>query len=864
MIGKTISHYKIVDKLGEGGMGSVWKAEDTTLNRLVAIKVLSSHLAENEEARERFVREAQATSSLNHSNITTVYELLEDDGEQYIVMEYVDGKTIRDVVESSRVSIRRAVDMLIQAAEALGAAHNKGILHRDVKSANIMVSMEGNVKVMDFGLAHLEERSQLTRTGTTMGTIAYSSPEQLVGAPVDKRSEIFSLGVVFYELLTGQLPFKSPSEGELVFEIINTEQDMLTTCREDVPENVCSVVNKMLIKKPELRYQTCGELLTDLKAIRSELETTTVQISTAGDASRAKKNALTIGIASAVVITGLIAVFLGRGKGSELDPDYIVVDVIVNRTADPSLDIFGEHVTNMIVGGISRAGLNKVVPAEDVFQFYQSVMGESGTQEEQSNPLQALVSAYKSGTAIVGTIFPLSDSTIEIRLRIKNMRTGDYLLSLEPISGTLEYREDLLERIHQEVLGALAGVFDPKFSLFAVQFSPPPSPEAFAEYRKGLEEYFKRQRPNAVQHFYLANEIDRDYLTPLVWAARVNSVMVTRESLSATDSLVAILTPLFPQLTPFEQLMVEKSAKYDRGTINWSAGYELAIKTAELAPGPLWTFDLGQYSRIIGHPQEALDYFAEVDPDAALIRNWPGWCNQVTEALNMVGRHEEAFELAREHRRRQPDSWVSYAIEVRTLACLGYVEEILALFEESKRLQATSTYSSGMLLRARAGPRLRGYGYRDEATRVFEIALDWYEDERGEDKSRYRSSIAGALYGLERWEEARAIYSELNQETGRYQNCLGWIAAHLGDVDEARMWGEQLAAYTDTLTHQKYISRRDQAQLAALLGDREEAVQLLQLAITEGQAHTHMLPRDIDFEGLWDYPRFQALFRYFP
>ncbi|MFC1559151.1 protein kinase [Gemmatimonadota bacterium] len=303
MIGRTISHYKVVDKLGEGGMGAVYKAEDTTLHRLVAIKALSSHLSENDEARERFVREAQAASSLNHSNITTVYELLEDEGEQFIVMEYVDGKTIRDVVESSRVSIRKAVDILIQAAEALGAAHNKGILHRDVKSANIMVSMEGNVKVMDFGLAHLEDRSQLTRTGTTMGTLAYSSPEQLVGNPVDKRSEIFSLGVVFYELLTGQLPFKSPSEGELVFEIINTEQELLTTCREDVPENVCSVVNKMLIKKPELRYQNCGELVSDLKAIQSEMETTTVQISGVGEGrSRARTRTIAAAIVGGVAL----------------------------------------------------------------------------------------------------------------------------------------------------------------------------------------------------------------------------------------------------------------------------------------------------------------------------------------------------------------------------------------------------------------------------------------------------------------------------------------------------------------------------------------------------------------------------------
>ena len=181
MIGKTISHYKIVDKLGEGGMGAVYKAEDTTLCRLVAMKSLTSSLAEDEEARERFVREAQAASSLNHPNITVVHELLEDEGERFICMEYIEGKTIRDMVESGIVSVRKAIDIIIQTAEALEAAHNKGILHRDVKSANIMVNMEGRVKVMDFGLAHLEERSQLTRTGTTMGTLSYSSPEQISG-----------------------------------------------------------------------------------------------------------------------------------------------------------------------------------------------------------------------------------------------------------------------------------------------------------------------------------------------------------------------------------------------------------------------------------------------------------------------------------------------------------------------------------------------------------------------------------------------------------------------------------------------------------------------------------------------------------
>lgn len=280
MIGKTIGQYQIIDKIGEGGMGVVYKAEDTTLHRIVALKMLSGHLTEDEEARARFVREAQSASSLNHPNITTVYEFLEDEDTRLICMEYVEGKTIRDMVESGIVSIKKAIDIIIQAADALEAAHNKGILHRDVKSANIMVNMEGRVKVMDFGLAHLEERSKLTRTGTSMGTLSYSSPEQISGKRVNRQSEIFSLGVVFYELLTGQLPFKASNEAEIVFAIINNEPPKLSKVRDDVPELVEVIAARMLEKDPELRFQSCDELIRDLKGIQRELETSTVHITT--------------------------------------------------------------------------------------------------------------------------------------------------------------------------------------------------------------------------------------------------------------------------------------------------------------------------------------------------------------------------------------------------------------------------------------------------------------------------------------------------------------------------------------------------------------------------------------------------------
>ncbi|MFC1530324.1 protein kinase [Gemmatimonadota bacterium] len=281
MIGRTVGQYQIIDKIGEGGMGTVYKAEDSTLNRLVALKTLSGHLARDEEAKERFIREAQSASSLNHPNITTVFEFVEDEDARYISMEYVEGKTIRDMVESGIVSVRKAIDIIIQAAEALEAAHNKGILHRDVKSANVMVNMEGRVKVMDFGLAQLAGSSQLTRTGTTMGTLSYSSPEQISGRTVDRRSELFSLGVVFYELLTGQLPFKATNEAEVLFSIINNEPPRLTSLREDIPGEVEAVVSKMLEKDTALRYQTCGDFIDELKGLRKGMDTSTVNLSRA-------------------------------------------------------------------------------------------------------------------------------------------------------------------------------------------------------------------------------------------------------------------------------------------------------------------------------------------------------------------------------------------------------------------------------------------------------------------------------------------------------------------------------------------------------------------------------------------------------
>lgn len=238
MIGTVISHYKILEKLGEGGMGVVYKAEDTKLKRTVALKFLSQRLSSGDQDRERFLQEAQSASALNHPNVCTIYDIQEFEGGTFIVMEYVDGKTLRDA--KPEINIKQAVEIVTQVAEGLAAAHEKGIIHRDIKSDNIILRPDGRAQIMDFGLAKLQGSSVLTKAGSTIGTTAYMSPGQLQGEEADHRTDIFALGVVMYELLSGQLPFKGSHEAAVMYEIVNVDPAPLTTARPEIEPDYAS------------------------------------------------------------------------------------------------------------------------------------------------------------------------------------------------------------------------------------------------------------------------------------------------------------------------------------------------------------------------------------------------------------------------------------------------------------------------------------------------------------------------------------------------------------------------------------------------------------------------------------------------
>ncbi len=264
MVGETILHYKILEKLGEGGMGVVYLAEDTRLKRNVAIKFLPEHIASDPEQKRRFETEAQAAASLNHPNITTIHAIEDYDEDVFIVMEFVDGNEIKDKINSGPIPLKEAVRIALQIAEGINSAHKKGIIHRDIKSQNIMITANGKVKIMDFGLAKISGSTQITRSGSTLGTAAYMSPEQAQGQDADERSDIFSYGIVLYEILTGTLPFKGDYEYALIYSIINEEPDETALTNNAVPIQLSRIVLKCLRKNKEERFASFDEVLKNI------------------------------------------------------------------------------------------------------------------------------------------------------------------------------------------------------------------------------------------------------------------------------------------------------------------------------------------------------------------------------------------------------------------------------------------------------------------------------------------------------------------------------------------------------------------------------------------------------------------------
>jgi len=372
LIGKTILHYKIIEKLGEGGMGVVYLADDTKLKRQVAIKFLPKHIASNSDERKRFEIEAQAAAALNHSSISHIYAIEEVDEEMFIVMEYIDGQELKEKISKESITIDEGIKIATQIAEGLQAAHKKGIVHRDIKSANIMSTEDGQVKIMDFGLAKIRGGIQLTKEQSTLGTAAYMSPEQARGEDVDQRTDIWSFGVVLYEMLTGKLPFKGDYEQAVTYAIVNENPDPISEIRQDLPDELNTIVNKCLEKGSENRYQHTDDILVDLRKIVKESETKEILSKTCVTETQPPKQYRSFilpGIIALAVLLLVSGYFFFRGKDKSGKKITIAVVDFVNETDEKELN----GLSGMLITALEQSRQLTVITRSRMFDILNQV-----------------------------------------------------------------------------------------------------------------------------------------------------------------------------------------------------------------------------------------------------------------------------------------------------------------------------------------------------------------------------------------------------------------------------------------------------------------------------------------------------------
>jgi serine/threonine protein kinase/Tfp pilus assembly protein PilF len=464
MIGTTISHYKILDKLGEGGMGVVYKAQDLKLDRLVAIKFLPSHLSASSDGKARFLQEAKATAALNHPNILGLYEIDEQDGSVFFAMEYIDGTTLKKYIANLKsgtgVPVLSALEWTGQLAQGLKAAHGKNIVHRDIKPENVMVTSDGKLKIMDFGIAKLKSSSGLTKTGTSMGTLSYMSPEQARGDVADQRSDIWSLGVVLYEMLTADLPFKSEHEAGLLYLIVNEDPPVPSLMDRKIPHQIDTLTQKMLAKDRSQRYQTMDEVLSSLQNTRHAIETVSVQAQTK---------------AIAVLPFG-------------------------NISPDKESDYFSDGLTEELIINLSRLKDIRVVPRTTSMQY-------KGTTKEVKAIGRELGTRY----ILAGSVRKFQDN-LRIAVELVDVE-ADAQLWAETYKGKLEDVFDIQEQVSKQIVDALMVKLTPKEQIVLTKRATL-NPQAFdcnLRARDSLFRFTKHGVQTAIELFQKAIEYDGRY-----------------------------------------------------------------------------------------------------------------------------------------------------------------------------------------------------------------------------------------------------------------------------------------------------------------------------------------------------------------
>ena len=784
--GHRLGHYEIIEQIGAGGMGEVYLAEDTQLERTVALKVLPIEVAADRERMRRFVQEAKAVSALNHPNIITIHEIRQFDGTHFIAIEYVKGETLRERLKRESLTLAETLDLAVQIAAALSAAHEAGIVHRDIKPENIMLRADGLVKVLDFGLAKLTARrhenlnseaatraQMQTQPGMILGTVAYMSPEQARGRAVDARTDIFSLGVVCYEMLTGRLPFAGETTSDVLAAILKSEPAPLTECVAEVPKELERIVNKALRKNREERYQHSKDLLIDLRDLKQELEFAAKlertaapakngQV-TAGQAAAAteRQNAQTTSSAEylvnqvkrykrgTIVVMGMLALaavtlfwFFNQTRATPIltDKDTIVLAHFVNTTGDA---VFDDTLKQALAIALEQSPFFNIFSDQRVRETLR-FMNRSPDERITKDVAREICQRQGLKAYLVGAISNFGSHYV-ITLEAVNAQTGDPLARQQVEA---ESKEQVLGALGQSAIKLREKLGE---SLASIQKYDAPieqvttsSLDALKAYSLGRELHLKGKEPEAIPLIKRAIELDPNF------ARAYDALSYSYGNIRQTELAREAAQKAFE--------LRDRASEYEK------------LK----AESNYYTVVTGETEKAI----ETLELLTRTYPRDYMARN------SLANRYNASGRYERAIEEAREAVRLNPNLGFAYIHIASGFTRLNRFDEAKEVYEQALAQKLNRTgYHTGLYLIA----------FVQGDTAAMQQQLDWARGKPDEYVMLYWQANTAAFLGQMR--RSRALYQRsadaalsrsLKEEVADIISWDATTAAVTGNCQQAR------------------------------------------------------------------------------